>query len=149
MFKEVKLPYIADRFIGISLPQGDECIVLSYEGTHIINLKTKKIKHDYSNAEGGIDFNPNRNIFRVSENPLRIHGLYGKKEILKNPQNETLNNDMNKEIIVLKCNSDIIWSYKYNDLSGDWHFISFTEDFQFIFFLIPYELHIFERSEGF
>lgn len=143
MIERIDLPYITERFIGISQPKNNESIAISYNGVHVINLKTNSVSHDKTKPEGGENYSVDSQILEFRNQTFEIHGLYGKNEIHKNSLGEVLIIDITKENIFLQKGKTILWSFKYEDLSGDWYYLSFSKDFKYIIFLLPYEVYFF------
>ena len=46
-WKEVKMPPICERQIGFSIPEDNQFLVVSYEGTHLVTLGDEiSVEHD-------------------------------------------------------------------------------------------------------
>jgi hypothetical protein len=147
-WKEIKLPYIFERMIGFSLPLNKTFIVISYEGIHTINLNCEQIDiiNDFDYPEGESIYDNQNNICIYNGVNYDILGLYGGESINKSNVGEQLIIwPQIEKFSLIDNNKGEQFSYKYNDLSGDWKILSFSYEFNYILLGLPYELRIFER----
>jgi hypothetical protein len=150
MWEKMSLPnYIADRFIGISLPFENEIAVVSYDGIHIINLtNSNKVFTDTDYPEGGELFDHKKNQLNYGNKIYKILGLYGGEPILNNTKGETIEIDIKRqELYIFNDKRKKILDFHYDDMSGDWCLGTFSEDGQYILLCLPYDLYIFKNKQ--
>jgi hypothetical protein len=150
MWKRVNLPkYIAERFVGVSLPKDNNILLVSYEGVHSINLSQPySLANDYSMPEGAELFDTRNNTFSYKGEVYKIFGLYGGEPILESPIGERLNIDTNREVLEIYEHTErLIFNFHYEDLSGDWCVGTFSENGQYVLLLLPYDIYVFSRDD--
>ncbi len=148
MFKQLTLPnYIFERMIGFSLPKRDKIIVISYEGIHELVLGAPvMVTHDTLHPEGGTLYDSQSRILSYDNDKFKIIGLHGGEPILQSNTGEKIHLDKQKQILrIVQNDSKVLLNFSYEDLSGDWNYATFSEDFKYVFLAIPYNLFIFQR----
>jgi hypothetical protein len=146
MWKPVILPYIFERMIGFAVTN-ERVVIVSYEGIHSINLvsPTHEVIHDSDHPEGGEFYNHAQNILTYQNLDYSLYGLHG-----GNPKNagrfgERLVLNQQEELLIFNAANEELFKFKYQDLSGDWAFATFTPDDKFVVLGLPYDIYVFER----
>lgn len=138
-WKQLTVPPICERLIGFSVPVNNKILVISYEGTHLINLNNNiTVKHDYNFCEYDI-YDPESGLAYYQEQEYKILGLHGGKPITTNLYGETLELNFNSETIAIHKQEKIIYSVKYTNFSGDWAVATFSGDGKYIILGCPYD----------
>lgn len=149
MWERIKLPgYIAERFIGFSLPADDKVLIISYDGVQVLDIiKGIIIENNTDLPEGGKPFDKNLNIFRFNEKNYKIIGLFGAdNSILKNSggDNIIIHKDQ-QTMTVLNRQEEITFEFNYEDTSGDWCVSTFSCEGDYILLGLPYDIYIFKK----
>jgi len=92
MLSEIEVPYIAERFIGISNFHQNEIFAISYEGIHKITVGNEiKVTSYPEFVEGGDIYDWKNSILDFENKKMPIMGLFGRgTPILESPDNEML-----------------------------------------------------------
>ena len=158
----VNTPYcqdICERFLGFSLPQDNQLVIISYEGIHIIHLQTPEdVQNDYSYPEGGHIYDHEKQILEYTGKAFQILGVNGGKPILYSQFGEhilltshhTNLKDQQRVVQACKVQGDkghILFEYQFEDMSGDWTYCSFSADSNYIVFGAPYDFFLFQRVQ--
>jgi hypothetical protein len=73
-WRQLVVPYICERMIGFSVPQGDTVLVVSYEGMHLVRLGTPTtVETDLEHAEYDL-YDPDSGICRYRGREWEIIG---------------------------------------------------------------------------
>jgi hypothetical protein len=146
-FRPKKERYVCERIIGFSRPVDGKIAVISYEGIHIIPLsESVEIEHHTDLPECGKNYYEKRQVLVFGSREFSMLGLYGGTPILQNPIRERIQFGDGDFFQVLDSNREEIFRHDFNDLSGDWRHVTFSEDGAFIVLGLPYGLKIFERA---
>jgi hypothetical protein len=146
-WQPIALPgYIAERFIAVSIPLGSEVALVSYEGIHMLDLEDPlRVRHDRSSPEGGKHFDKHLCVLDFEGKKFRMLGLCGGAPILRSSHGDAVNLEKAAERLVVRGPAGPALEYKYEDLSGDWAFASFSEDGRYVVLGLPYEFVAFRR----
>jgi hypothetical protein len=146
MWKQISLPYIFERMIGFAVTN-EKVIILSYEGIHSLDLLSSnhEISNDFDNPEGGNLYDYQKNALRYQNQDYLLCGQYGGNSPKLSTRGESLILNRQEETIIIGTVSEEHFKFKYQDLSGDWAFATFTPDDKFVVLGLPYDIYIFER----
>ena len=147
-WRQISVPPICERAIGFSVPSENKVLVISYEGTHLLNLGASiTVETDESFREYDIyDHDGGTANYRGKE--YIIIGLYGSREsILRSPQGEMLVLDTTAETLSVLKDRSSSWQTRYENFSGDWAAATFSPDGHYIVLGCPYDFdfRVFER----
>ncbi|MHB9134540.1 MAG: hypothetical protein ACYDBB_25995 [Armatimonadota bacterium] len=146
-WQHLKHGSLFERMIGFSLPIDGIVAVISYEGIHLIPLaQPDAVIHHPELAEGGDAYDWKHQRFDFAGLSFSMLGLYGGTPRLLSSHGEQLAFATGDELILHNTSGEIVFSYTYNDLSGDWWVVTFSPDDEYIIFGLPYELDIFRRD---
>ncbi len=149
MWEKLNLPkFIAERFIGVTLPINDSILLVSYQGIHTLNLsKPYALLNDINYPEGRGLFNSKNNTLTYKGFVYKTLGLHGGEPTVKSPKGEHLVVDLNREVIeICDHTGRLIFDYQYEDLSGDWCVSTFSQDGQYVLLLLPFDICVFKRG---
>jgi hypothetical protein len=138
--------YVCERLIGFSIPVENEVAVISYESIHIVPLTQPRIIRNYEDfAEGGDAYDSRNQILHFHDRCYSMLGLHGGTPKLGSRNGERLIFSSDNQFQVLDPHGNEIFRHQFNDLSGDWKFITLSEDDNYILLGLPYSLQIFQR----
>lgn len=135
--------------IGFSVTASSRVVIVSYEGIHtlILGNTSIQVQHDLAYPEGGDLFDTQRNTLKYQDQDYQMLGLYGGTPRLTSAFGERLVLRPREETFsVTDERGNVVFHHKYQDLSGDWAFITFAPDDEFIILGVPYDLYIFRRE---
>jgi hypothetical protein len=146
MWKQISLPYIFERMIGFAVTN-EKVIIVSYEGIHSIDLLSSKheISNDFDNPEGGDFYDYSRNTLSYQNQDYLLCGQYGDNSPKSNTRGESLILNRQEETLIVGTATEEHFQFKYQDLSGDWAFATFTPDDKFVVLGLPYNIYVFEH----
>ena len=138
---------IAERFIGVSVPISGKVALISYEAVHLLDLSSPfEIVNDNTIPEGGIHYDKNSKILSYNGIDYSIIGLYGGISTLENQEGEKIIVDTKNECFYIRNISDeLVFEFKYDDMSGDWFAATFSDDGKYALLCLPYNLYAFEK----
>jgi hypothetical protein len=135
---KLKVPSFGERIVGFSIPQEGEVLVVGYEGIHLLNIDSDStVEIDTTVSEDDI-YDPDTGIVRYKNKEYKIIGLHGGEPITDGFDGEELLLDEDSETLFIRRNQEIIFSYKYENFSGDWTAATFSPDGRFIILGCPY-----------
>ena len=139
-WKEVKMPPICERQIGFSIPEDNQFLVVSYEGTHLVTLGDEiSVEHDYDYIEYDL-YDPKKGFAEYRDRQWQIIGLYPGSPLLTSPQGESLRLDAEHEILYVIEGDDVRLTRGYDNCSGDWAAVTFSRDGMWIILGCPYDV---------
>jgi hypothetical protein len=139
MWREPKVPEICERMIGFSVPQDNQVLVISYEGTHVVRIgSTITVETDEEFAEYDI-YDPESGVARYRGREYQIIGLHGGVPLLESPTGERLVLDVKAQVLSVLRDSTIVYSRPYKNFSGDWAAATFSLDGRYIVLGCPYD----------
>jgi hypothetical protein len=114
--------------IGFSVPDGDEILVISYEGVHLLRLGNKiTVQTDDEFTEYKI-YDPDTGVARYQGKSYQIIGLHGGRPILESPAGETLMLDTGAKTLSIVKDGQTAFTMEYSNFSGDWAAATFSTD---------------------
>ena len=149
-WRAAKVPEICERLIGFSVPQGDEVLVISYEGTHIVRLgPTITVETDDEFREYDI-YDPDRGVAKYRGREYQIIGLQGGAPLLESPTGERLVLDVKAQVLSVVRDSTIVYFRPYENFSGDWAVATFSPDGRYIVLGCTYDFDfvVLERASA-
>lgn len=154
VWRELKVPYVCERYIGFSVPRGREFWAVSYEGIHRLRIDSDGIVTlaNYTGdryAEGGEYYDSRTSVLRFAGKEMRIVGRDGSRGISGSPSGESL--VLLSEVSTLRVadpDGAALFEYRYVELSGDWAVATFTHNWQHILVGLPYDLHVLQHKTG-
>ena len=135
MISSLKLPYVAERFLGVTIPEAGVMFACSYEGLHKIVLEDPvRIETDDARSE---DYD----ALKAKGEPL---GLFGGTPILSDARTKISyvfdpRADEQRVEVTVDGKSEII---RFATLSGDWFFASLSKCGQFLLLAEPYAIEV-------
>lgn len=133
------IPPFCERLIGFSIPQENQILIISYEGTHIIRLgSTISIDHDYNYREYDI-YNPDTGIANYLSTEYRILGLHGGEPLVHSPYGDSLALDSQSETLTVSQKDASQQTIRYENFSGGWAVATFSTDGNWIALACPYD----------
>ncbi len=144
------MPSICERMIGFSVPQQDAVLVVSYEGTHLLRLgPPATVETDAAHSEYDL-YAPATGICRYRDRDWDIVGPHPGRPLLTNPQGEWLELDDEANAVSVLVGGEEVWSYRFENFSGDWVAATFSPDGRFIILGCPYDFdfRVWQRTGG-
>ena len=139
MWRRLKVPPLCERMIGFSVPLGDEILVISYEGVHLLRLGVEiTVQTDEKFAEYDI-YDPDSGIAIYQDRKYQIIGLHGGNPILESSFGERLVLDTDSETLSIIKGDTTVFSTEYKNFSGDWAMTTFSPDGRYIVLGCPYD----------
>ncbi len=134
--------------LGFSIPLDHQVVIISYEGIHTLDLNAPNgVQHDYAYPEGGEMYDRQNQILEYHGKRFQIVGAYGGQPMVESQHQERLVLDQKHENFkVLSHNGSVLFQYWFVDMSGDWGYVTFSRDSNFIVLGIPYDIIIFSRK---
>jgi hypothetical protein len=152
----LKMPYICERMVGFSIPQGvgfsipqgNEILVVSYEGAHSIWLGKRVSVETDTTCDGEAMAYQGQCYWR--KRTWSILGLHGGSPILNGIDGESLVLDSENETISVVKDNRELWTSEFENSSGDWCAATFSPDGRFIVLGCPYgfDFRVWERVPG-
>lgn len=138
--------YICERLIGFSVPKDGLLLIVSSDGTHLLELNDEIIVG--AETTGHENYDTESGIARSGDNVFNIIGLYGGTPLLSTPFGEQLVLNEKKLTLSVVQNGLTLFSTPYQNFSGDWAAATFCPDGKFIVLGSPYDfdLRIFKRT---
>jgi hypothetical protein len=134
--------------IGFSVPQADEVLVMSYEGTHLLTLGDEiSVVTDEDFIEYDI-YDPETGVAEYRGKKYQIIGLQGGSPLLDGKDRERLVLDEDAETLAVTQRDKVVFSTRYSNFSGDWAAATFSPDSRYIVLGCPYDFDFmaFKRS---
>ena len=150
----IKVPYIAERFIGFSIPDHRHFFLISYEGVHKVILdRDLVVRSDDSLPEGRSVFNGRTITYQGETIPTL--GLHGGAAIITDDSGHVLDlqppypsgSSHDGVVNVLKLDGELVQSLPFEDYSGDWQQATFSTDYRHIVIGTPYEITIYRKNK--
>lgn len=150
MWDRLNVPYIAERFIGMSCFLNTDIVAISYEGIHKVIIDDDiQIENYHEYPEGGKLYNWEKSELLFENRQLSIMGLHGKGiPQLVSPQGERLELNQTEDYFRIYEDNKEKYFQKFQDMSGDWRAITFDPAGNLIALALPYELQIYRRQEN-
>lgn len=144
---------ICERIIGCSLPVDGRIIIISYAGVHLVNLHDPdQITHDDQYPEGEKIYDRQKHVITYQGRGFPIIGVFGGFPITQSIYHEQLTLSSEKKSLyttrvckVQRQDGPIILDFRFDDASGDWAYFTFSDDFDFLLAVAPYDLTVFRR----
>jgi tetratricopeptide (TPR) repeat protein len=149
MWKRVAVPeHFFERMLGFSLPLDHEVVIISYEDISLLDLNMPaSIQFDDTYPEGGDIYDRKNQTLTYHGKRFQILGAYGGQPITESQRQEQLVLDLKHENFKIQSkNGSVLFRYWFVDMSGDWGYITFSRDDDFIILGIPYDIIIFHRE---
>lgn len=150
LWERLKTPGICERLIAFSPVVGNkEMLVVSYEGMHLVNLRTGAVETNPRLREyAAYDSDAGVATFRNREFPMV--GLHGGPARLASAAGEVLSLDAATMTVSVRKGGVLVFSAGYTNFSGDWAQATFSADDRFITVGSPYDFDLFvwERYSG-
>jgi hypothetical protein len=139
--------YIGERIIGFSVPVERQIAVISYEGIHVMNVdEPQTVLGDTTQPEGGNLYDRTRQTLTCAGTTFHMLGLFGGIPLLQNEHGEEVFLDPTEDVLQLRtAGRAITLTFRFEDLSGDWRYSTFSPDGNVLVLDMPYNLHIFLR----
>ena len=145
-WQHIEHGYIFERMIGFSLPINGEIAVISYERVHIVPLDNPDgAIHHHELAEGGETYDWKHQQFKLDDRNFLVLGLYGGSPRLSSNKGESLAFGEGDNFSIRDSSGREIFSHAFDDMSGDWRVVTFTQDDKHVLLGLPYNLEIFKR----
>ena len=144
------VPRICERMIGFSIPNQNEILVISYEGTHLLHLDGEiTVESDYEFAEYDI-YDVEAGLARYRGRDYSVIGLHGGTPVLEGLDDERLMLDATAETLTVVCSGRTAFATRFENFSGDWAAATFSTDRHWIALGCPYDFdfRLFERRCG-
>ena len=139
MWEEFRLPYIFERMQNFSIPVGDEILIESYDGKHLVRLLPKPTVTDYEEDH----WEPGWDRFEM----LGIDG--GGEPILINGLEQRLSLDPAREVLdVVRVDGRVVQRIEFSDMSGDWGIATYSFDGKWLVIGVPYDLFVYRWCGG-
>lgn len=147
-WKEIKLPYICERLIAFAVASDEEVFVVSYEGAHHIELGQRPNVHtDRARAEDWDSYEERTKTVRYEGKSLPALGVYGGTPRLENAAGDRIDMDLKKEALKITSGSGSSeQTIKFEDLSGDWGYATFSPSGMLVILGLPYGLRVFRKT---
>jgi hypothetical protein len=148
----IEVPYIAERFIGFSIPDHRHFLLISYEGVHEVVFDGELVvRSDGSLPEGRGVFDGRTIAYKGEVIPTV--GLHGATAIITDESGHVLDlqppyppSSSNDGVVnVLKLDGEFVESLPFEDYSGDWQQATFSTDYRHIVIGTPYTVTIYRR----
>ncbi len=149
MWKRVDVPeHIFERMLGFSIPLDHEVVIISYDNIATLDLTAPaNIQFDDAYPEGGDIYDRSHQTLTYRGKSFQILGAYGGQPIAESQYQEQLVLDLKHENFKIQSkNGGVLFHYWFVDMSGDWGYITFSRDDDFIILGIPYDIIIFHRE---
>jgi hypothetical protein len=139
-WQRVSVPRICERLLGFSVPQDDQVLVISSDGTHLIRLG-EAITVTTDSTRAGYDvYRSALGICRYQDREWQIIGLHGQNHaLLTTARSEWLELDEADKTISVLLGGVEDWSSSYENFSGDWAAARFSADGRFIVLGCPFD----------
>jgi len=137
-WSKIELPHICERLIAFSIPAEGEFLIVSYEGTHLVQLTPKVRVETDPNLPEYAAYDPDAAIARFRGHNYPMIGLHGGNPIIQNDKNEQLVLDASREQLSFLKNGSLVWKMGYKNFSGDWVMATFSKDDYHIVLGCPY-----------
>jgi hypothetical protein len=120
MWLPIKIPYICERLIGFSLPEGNQVAIVSYEGIHLLDLNHPEVlRHDFKHPEGSDVYDSTSGKLTFDGKTFSILGLYGGDPIRRNGSGDSIELRREDEVLrVLDAAGKLSLEFPFEDLSG-------------------------------
>ncbi len=141
IWKELKINYIAERFLGFTIPKNNQFYIVSYDGIHQVKTNQTSLSIETEKLDNPMDlFDEDLNLLMYKSENCSVLSFLGGNPLLKT-------NDLSLELrsnhIVLEKNKKLILSEKYENCSGDWEYTTLSEEGNMIVYCDPYLLKIY------
>lgn len=149
-WKKRRVPPFCERMIGFSIPQGEEVLIISYEGMHILQLGGEiTLQTDERFAEYDL-YDPNSGVACYQEKNYQIIGLHGGTPLIESQAGERLVLNTDSETLSIVRNQQTEYLMKYDNFSGDWAAATFSTDGKYVVLGSPYDFDfvVLEREEN-
>ena len=152
---EVPVPYVAERFIAITVPDGERFFAVSYEGVHeIVFGPPLEVRSDFAHPEGeGVYAG---DVLTVAGRDWPAAGLYGGSGLLVDDRGYRLELEPPEPaetsddgwVHVMRAGGGCVHSLPFQDFSGGWQQATFSTDFRHVVIGTPYTITIYRREES-
>jgi hypothetical protein len=138
-WRQLAVPNCCERLIGFSVPQGDTVLIVSYEGTHLMRLGAPiTVETDPEYGEYDL-YDPESGICCYRGQEWHIIDLLPGRPTLTGLKGEQLVLNGEAETVSVVREDEEIWSFNYENFSGDWVAATFSPDGRFIVLGCPYD----------
>lgn len=148
-WQQISLPLnIFERMWCFSVPIGGQVAVVANDGIYSFDLLNPgSLDADREHPQGGDLLDHTNHSMLYHGNLYHMLGVGGGDPILQSQYGETLLLDRKRErFTVSSLQGDTLYSHTFEDFSGDWSFVTFSSDCQFIVLGMPYDLYAFSRA---
>jgi hypothetical protein len=150
MWQQLPLPYVCERLIAFSIPEGDEFWALSAEGLHRITLAPEvSVWTDPAHAEDDDLYDIERGLLSYGGRKFWMVGLHGGEPVGDLPGGERLELDPDAGWLSVTDRAGR-WLADVGpfDLSQDWAYATFSTDGRYVVIGTPSELSVYRRVQG-
>jgi hypothetical protein len=150
IWEQVRLPYVCERLIAFSIPEGGEFLVLSYEGLHRIRLAPEvSVWTDPAHAEDYDIYDTECGVLSYGGRRHWMLGFHGGEPVGDLPGGERLELDPGAgRLSVTDRAGRPLAEVGDFDLSEDWACATFSIDGNYIVVGTPNELRVYRRARG-
>jgi hypothetical protein len=150
MWEQVPLPYVCERLIALSVPEGGEFLVLSYEGLHHVTLASDvSVRTDPAHAEDYDIYDTDRGVLAYEGRKYWMLGLHGGEPVGDLPGGERLEVDPDAGRLSVTDQAGRLLADVGNfDLSEEWACATFSTDGNYIVIGTPNELRVYRRAKS-
>jgi hypothetical protein len=167
MWMQLELPPQEwNRMLGFSIPQGEELILVTYDGIARVHLRTPMTAYlDKRYPEGEPIYDLASSQLSYEEQTYQIIGVHGGVPILHNPWDERIVLDVEEErdtpddrrvrvtreentFLIQAADGACMLAFIFRNFSRDWQRATFSHDGMYAALGMPYAIHIFRRASG-
>jgi hypothetical protein len=150
VWREVDLRgiYLGERIIGFSVPVERRIAIISYEGISVLDVNGPPtiLVVDISRPEGGDQYDRSQQVLTFATKTFPILGLFGGVPVLRNHYGEEAFLGTTEDVLQVRdADQNTVLAFEFEDLSGDWRYVTFSPDGTVLILGMPYHLHIFHR----
>jgi hypothetical protein len=155
-----------DRLLGFSIPQGEDLILVTYDGIVRVRLGTPMMASlDERYPKGDPLYDLTSGELRYDGQTYQIIGVHGGIPILHNQWGERIVLDVEEEretsdgrrvratpeestLLIQAADGISVLAFTFRNFSRDWQRATFSRDGMYIALGMPYEIYVFRRATG-